>query len=57
MAKHAGLTTYSYNCKNNCSAEERLRLYEKVLEKFLKDPTYARQNHFPGPFRNTPPKP
>lgn len=43
-----GTNSYVGNCKNECTADERLELYEKVLGNFLTDPTYAKQDKFPG---------
>lgn len=47
LIKNQGLAGYTRHCKNTCEDDEKLRLYEKVLEKFLKDPSYARQAQFP----------
>ncbi len=35
-------------CYNPCDDVEKLRLYEKVLEKFLADPAYAKRTAFPA---------
>lgn len=35
-------------CENDCSDREKLRLFEKVLEKFLAEPGYAKQAAFPA---------
>lgn len=47
----------SHHCQNTCSDDEKIKLYEKVLEKFLKNPAYAKQDKFPKLFKGTPPKP
>ena len=47
LVKHEGLASYARDCANKCSDDEKIRLYEKVLEKFLKDPSYAKQSDFP----------
>jgi hypothetical protein len=41
------------NCRNNCSAAEKELLYNSVLEKFLKNPSYAKKkpNHKPPAFK------
>jgi hypothetical protein len=34
------------HCQNDCSPAERLKLYEKVLEKFHQNPSYAKRKWF-----------
>jgi hypothetical protein len=34
-----------------------MKLYEKVLEKFLQNPAYAKQDKLPGIFKGKGPKP
>lgn len=55
LMKHAGIASPARHCKNICDNAERIRLYEKVLEKFLKNPGYARRKKFPKPFTNRKP--
>lgn len=57
LIKHAGMPSYTRHCTNKCSNEAKLALYEKVLEKFLANPAYAKQDKLPSPFKNKPPKP
>lgn len=54
LATHENLPNLALNCKNSCSESERMKLYGEVLEKFLKDPAYARQDKFPKPFKKPP---
>ena len=49
LIKHEGLTGHAYHCQNNCNDNERLDLYEQVLKKFLKNPSYAKRR-FPKLF-------
>jgi hypothetical protein len=51
LTKHKGLSSYIDRCANKCGDDERLKLYEKVLENFLKDPAYAKRKHFPLMFK------
>lgn len=37
------------HCQNTCSAPEKMKLFESVLRRFLKDPSYARQKSFRRP--------
>lgn len=58
LIKKEGLSSYVDRCQNDCDDAERLRLYEKVLEKFLQDPSYAKKAKFPKAFKNKkPPNP
>lgn len=57
LVRHAGMASHACHCKNSCSDNERLQLYEKVLAQFLKNPAYARQSEFPKPFIGKHPKP
>ena len=41
----------SGHCRNADDAQARLPLYAKTLEKFLKDPAYARRDAFPARLR------
>ena len=43
-------------CENKCEDDEALKLYGKILGKFLKDPTYAKRDSFPKPFKSKSPK-
>lgn len=56
LNKHEGLS-YTRHCTNKCSNETRMKLYEKVLEKFLQNPAYARQDKLPDLFKGKGPKP
>ena len=57
LARHESRAAQSPRCKNNCSAAEKLALYEKVLEKFLANPAYAKRDEFPRKFKGKPPQP
>ncbi|MCE9507036.1 MAG: hypothetical protein K8R48_01810 [Alphaproteobacteria bacterium] len=57
LIKHAGMPSYTRHCTNKCSNEVKLKLYEKVLEKFLQNPSYAKQDKLPSFFKPKPPKP
>ncbi len=57
LAKHEGVVSKSGRCTNSCGGSEKIRLYEKVLEKFLKDPSYARQKKLLQSFKRRPPHP
>lgn len=49
--KHiGGKHGYRGNCENACDDAEKKRLFEKVLENFIADPSYAKQAAFPSPF-------
>lgn len=50
LLRHAGISARAGQCQNACGDGEKLRLYEQVLEKFLKDPGYARRDAFPSLF-------
>lgn len=49
LNKRAGLPSHKRHCENTCSHAERHDLYEKVLEKFLKNPSYIKRR-FPKIF-------
>ncbi len=38
-------------CTDDAKAREKRKLFKAVLEKFLKDPSYARRKSFPGIFQ------
>ena len=57
MTRREGHTSHTRHCKNTCHDDEKCRLYEKVLEKFLKDPSYTRRSQFPKVFKGKGPKP
>ncbi len=57
LVKHEGLGTYVRHCQNTGTTAEKIALYEKVLEKFLKDPLYAKNDKTPPLFKYTPPQP
>lgn len=57
IVKRAGMASHRRHCENTCSNDEKIKLYEKVLEKFLKNPGYARRDRFPSIFKINPPKP
>ncbi len=46
--KHKAGSEYWSNCLNPEYGQQRMDLYEQVLDKFLKDPAYAKQAQFPG---------
>lgn len=47
LNKRAGLPSYTRHCENTCSDTERHDLYEKVLGKFLKNPSYTKRKWHP----------
>lgn len=47
LNKRAGLPSYTRHCENACNDAERHALYEKVLEKFLKNPSYTKRKWKP----------
>jgi hypothetical protein len=49
VVKHEGRSNYVRRCQNAASAAEKLSLYEDVLKKFNKNPSYTRLRHkIPG---------
>lgn len=46
--KHEAGSEFWSNCLNIEYGAQRMALYEQVLDKFLKDPSYAKQAQFPG---------
>jgi hypothetical protein len=52
-----GYPSYMRHCTNKCSNAERVKLYEKVLEKFLANPAYAKKQKLPNIFKGKKPKP
>jgi len=55
MLKHCGQSGHRGHCKNVGGPDVKLRLYEKTLAKFLKNPSYARKS-FAAPRRPKPPQ-
>lgn len=55
ITKTAGHPAHRGHCKNACTPDDKINLFEKVLDKFLHNPHYARQADFPATFRK--PKP
>ena len=53
MLKHCGQSGHRGHCKNVGSLDAKMRLFEKTLEKFLKNPSYAAKPLS----RKNPPKP
>ncbi|HYD19638.1 MAG TPA: type IV secretion protein Rhs [Patescibacteria group bacterium] len=56
LKREAG-SEYWSNCQNAEYGAARMALYEQVLDKFLKDPSYARQAQFPTAASKKAPKP
>jgi hypothetical protein len=46
MTQRAHWTFYGPDCENRCTPAEKKDLFEKVLDKFLKNPAYARKPAF-----------
>jgi hypothetical protein len=57
LVKHEGLSSYAKHCQNACDAPEKIALYEKVLEKFRKNTSYAKNDTMPPIFKTHPPRP
>lgn len=56
VLKNSGQYSFWGNCENSCGDAEKKRLFEKVLEKFLAAPGYARRAAFPSPLGLRKPK-
>ncbi|MDI1229374.1 MAG: Rhs element Vgr protein [bacterium] len=55
--KNEAGSEYWSNCQNAEYGAQRMALYEQVLDKFLKDPAYAKQAQFPTAASKKKPKP
>lgn len=57
LISQGGRPGYRRHCENRCGDAELRALYEKVLEKFIKNPSYARSRKLPPPPQNGGPNP